>query len=214
MRDTASRKNIEQHALAGRLRNAAVGALFALVLLLPKLLRLRRNPGTWLLFRVALGISGAALVIFPLSLANSWITAIGGLVMFAAAVLLPSPQPDTSADRKARELGAQVVVNGGAYQPGNAPAASVRLFVGAENVWALDSRFQPLLVIPSAEISFASVEETDRHWILWIRWAEHSAEFSFRGIFAERRARIAESALRGVMSRRLPVLPRRRAASA
>ena len=214
MSDAAQRENIRQHALAGRLRNAAVGGLFAFVLLFPKLARLRRNPGTWLLFRFALGISGAALVIFPLSLANSWVTAIVGLVMFAAAVLLPSPKPDTSADRKARELGARVVVNGGAYQPGNAPPAAVRLFVGAEHVWALDAHFQPLLVIPTAEISLARAEETGRHWTLWIRWAEHSAKFSFHGIFAERHARIAESTMRGVMSQRLPVLPRRRAASA
>jgi hypothetical protein len=214
MSNTVPPESIQQPALAERLRNAAVGALFALVLLLPKLLRLRRNPSTWLLFRIALGISGAALVIFPLSLANSWITAIGGLVMFAAAVLIPSPKPDTSADRKARELGALVVVNGGAYQLGNTTAAAVRLFVGPEHVWALDAHLQPLIVIPTAEISHARVEETGRHWILWVRWAEHSAEFSYHGIFAEHLARIAEATLSSVMSQRLLVLPRRRAASA
>ena len=29
----------------------------------------------------------------------------------------------------------------------------VQLFVGAEHIWALDSHFQPLLVIPAAEIT-------------------------------------------------------------
>jgi hypothetical protein len=214
MSNSASGENLQHAAIAVRLRNAAVGTLFALVLLVPKLLQLRRNPGTWLLFRIALGISGAALVILPLSSANSWFIAIGGLVTFAAAVLLPPPKTDTSADRKARELGALVVVNGGAYQPGNAPVAAVRLFVGAEHVWALDAHFQPLLVIPTAEISHARVEETGRHWILWVRWAEHSAEFSYHGIFAEDLARVAESTLRSVMSQHLPVLLRRRVASA
>jgi len=214
MSNSAPRENLQQAAMAVRLRNAAVGTLFALVLLLPKLLQLRRNPGTWLLFRITLGISGAALVILPLSSGNSWFTAIGGLVMFAAAVLLSPPKPDTSADRKARELGALVVVNGGAYQPGNAPAAAVHLFVGAGHVWALDAHFQPLLVIPTAEISTARVEEIGRRWILSIRWADHFAEFSYRGIFAEHLARVAESTLRSVMSQRLPVLPKGRAASA
>jgi hypothetical protein len=214
MNGTAPRENIQRHARAGRLRDAVVAALFALVLLLSKLLRLRRSPGYWLLFRIALGISGAAFVILPLSLGNSWITAIGGLVMFAAAVLLPPPKPDTGADRKARELGALVVVNGGAYQPGNAPTAAVRLFVGAEHVWVLDAHSRPLLVIPTPEISVARVEETGRHWILWVRWAEHSAEFSYHGIFAEHLARVAEATLRSVMGQRLPVLPQRRAASA
>jgi hypothetical protein len=212
--DTVQRENIHQQALAGRLRDAVVAALFTLVLQIPKLLRLRRNKGTWLLFRISLGISGAALVIFPLSSGNNWFIAIGGLVMFTAAVLLPPPKPDTSADRKARELGALVVVNGGAYQPGNGPAAAVRLFVGVEHVWALDAHFQPLLVIPTTEISFARVEELGRQWVLWIRWAEHSAEFSYHGIFAEHLARVAETTVRSVMSQRLPVLPQRRAASA
>lgn len=200
--------------MAERFRNAAVGALFALVLLIPKLLRVRRKPGSWLVFRIALGISGAALVILPLSSGNSWFTAVGGLVMFAAAVLLPPPNPDSSSDRKARELGTLVVVNGGEYQPGNAAAAAVRLFVGMEHVWALDAHFQPLLVIPTAEISSVGVEEIGRPWILSILWADRSADFSYHGIFAENLARAAESALRTVMSQRVPVLPRRRAASA
>lgn len=214
MSDTTPRENFQQNTPGRRMRNAVVGVLFVIALLVPKLLRLHRSPGYWLVFRLALGISGAAMVIFPLSLANSWITAIVGLLMFAAAVLLPSPKLDTSADRKARELGALVAVNGGAYQPGNAPAAPVRLFVGAEHVWALDAHFQPLLVIPTAEISLARVEESGHRWTLWVRWAEHSAEFSYYGIFAEHLARVAEATLRGVMSQRLPVLPQRRAASA
>lgn len=134
--------------------------------------------------------------------------------MFAAAVLMPSPKPDTNEDRKARELGALLVVNGGTYQPGNAAAATVRLFLGAEHVWALDRHSQPLLVIPTGEISLLSAEESGRDWVLSIRWAEHAAEFSYHGIFAERLAWIAESTLRGVMSQRVTVLPRRRAASA
>lgn len=211
---TTPAENIEHPSLADKFRNMAIGALFALVLLLPKVFRLRRNPASWMLFRFALGISGAALVIVPLSLGNSLVTAVGGLAMFAAAVLLPPPKPESRTDHKAHELGALVVVNGGAYQPGNAPAAAARLFVGTEHVWALDSHFQPLLVIPTSEISLARVEEAGRHWVLWIRWAEHSAEFAYHGIFAEHLARVAEATVRSVMSQRLPVLPQRRAASA
>jgi len=64
-----------------------------------------------------------------------------------------SRQPDASAGDKARELDALVVVNGGRFQPGNAPSAAVQLFVGAESVWVLDRRFQPLLEIPVGEIT-------------------------------------------------------------
>jgi hypothetical protein len=47
-----------------------------------------------------------------------------------------------------------------------------------------------------------------------IRWAEHTADFHYRGIFAEHLARVAESTLRGVIHPPLPVLPQKRAATA
>lgn len=205
---------IPSDAIATRLRNTIIGALFALVLLVPKLLQIHRNKRTWLLFRMALGLTGAALVVLPLGLWNSWTAAIAGLAMFLAAALLPPAKTDTSADHKARELGALIVVNGGDYQPGNAPTAHVQLFVGSENVWALDPLFQPLLVIPTSEISSARAEQAQDLWLLSVRWSDHTAEFSFRGIFAEHLARVAESTLRGVMHPALPVIPQRRAASA
>ncbi len=191
-----------------------MNALFALAQLMHNLLHLRRNPRSWLVFRAALGFTGAALVVLPLSLWNSWIAAIVGLAMFTAAILLPPAKTGTSADRKARELGALVIVTGGEYQPGNAPAAAVQIFVGAENIWALDSRFQPLLVIPTSQISSVRAEESAGLWNLQIRWLDHTAEFSYRGIFAELLARRAETSLRAVMPAAPPLAPKRRAAGA
>jgi hypothetical protein len=191
-----------------------MNALFALAQLAHNLLHLRRNPRSWLVFRVALGFAGAALVILPLSLWNSWTAGIAGLAMFTAAILLPPAKPGTSADRKARELGALIVLDGGKYQPGNAPAAAVQIFVDAENIWALDSRFQPLLVIPTPQISSVRAEESASCWNLQIRWLDHTAEFSYRGIFADLLARRAEASLRAVMPAALPLAPKRRAAGA
>jgi hypothetical protein len=214
MRTAAPREMTARPSSAARFRNGFIGTVFALAQIVPNLLNLRRNPRSWLVFRVALGFAGAALVVLPLSVWNSWIAAIIGLAMFTAAILLPSDNADTSADRKARELGALLVVNGGKYQPGNAPATAVRIFVGAEHIWALDSRFQPLLVIPTAEIYSVRAEESGGCWNLQIRWSEHTAEFSYRSFFAERLARAAESTLRSVMRASLPALAKRRAASA
>ena len=191
-----------------------MNALFALAQLAHNLLHLRRNPRSWLVFRVALGFAGAALVILPLSLWNSWTAGIAGLAMFTAAILLPPAKPGTSADRIARDLGALIIVNGGKYQPGNAPAAAVQIFVGAENIWALDSRVQPLIVIPTSQISSVRAEESAGLWNLQIRWLDNTAEFSYRGIFAELLARRAESSLRAVMPAALPIAPKRRAAGA
>lgn len=197
-----------------RARNIFVGILFAAVLLIPRFLNLRRNEKSWTAFRIVLGIVGAAMVILPLSLGNWLITAILGLALFVAAVLIPSAQPSTSLDDKARELGALVVVNGGKYQPGNAAMASVQLFVGNENVWALDDHLQPLLVIPTSEIIAARAEKNSGRWLLRIRWSDHAAEFLYDGFFAEHLARVAESTLSAAIPPSLPVLPQRRAASA
>src|SRR3989441_8401924 len=95
-----------------RLRHFAVGALFALVLLIPKILHARRNPRSWMLFRIFLAIAGAALVIVPLGAWSSYAPAVAGLTMFISAILLPPAEPETNADDKTRELGALVVVNG------------------------------------------------------------------------------------------------------
>jgi hypothetical protein len=197
-----------------RLRHLAVGALFALVLLIPKALHVRRNPRSWLLVRVFLGIAGAALVVLPMGAWSSYVPAVVGLAMFISAILLPPSKPEIKADDKARELGALVVVNGGRFQQEHSSRAAVQLFVGAERVWALDRRLQPLLEIPVSEITAACAEESEESWLLRMTWGSHTAEFSYGGIFAEHLARVAEATIRSVMRPALPVLPQRRAAGA
>ena len=212
---TASNQALPQpQGIGARFRNTLVGALFAIVLLVPKVLHLRRNAHSWMFFRIFLGIAGAALVLLPLGLGNSYVLSLVGLAMFVAAILLPPAKPHTSADDKARELGALVVVNGGSYQSKNARAAMVQLFVGAERIWALDAHFQPLLVIPVDELTSARAEKSDGRWLLKVVWADRTAEFSHRGVFAEHLARVAESTLHSVMRPSLPVIPQTRAASA
>src|SRR5580692_8376732 len=138
----------QSESFGKRLRHLVIGTLFALVLLIPKILHLRRNPRSWMVLRIFLGVAGAALVLLPLGLWTSFVPAIVGLAMFISAILLPPAKPDANADDKADELGALVVVNGGRFQPGSAPSAAVQLFVGAESIWVLDRSFQPLLEIP------------------------------------------------------------------
>jgi hypothetical protein len=197
-----------------RLRHAAVGALFAIVLIVPKMLHLRRNPRSWGAFRILLALAGAAFVVLPLSLWNSYLFAVVGLAMFIAAILLPPAHSDTRVEDKSRELGAFVVVNGGRYQLENGSACLTHLFVGQEHLWALDSNFQPLVVVPVPEIVDTHSEEAGGQWVLRVRWNDRVAEFNYRGVFAEHLARVAESTLRSVMRPSLPVIPQRRAASA
>ena len=215
MKDATASAHDAPNSSVTRLRNIAVGAAFAVVLLIPKMLHLRRNPRSWAGFRILLGIAGAALVVLPIGLWKSYLLGVVGLAMFIAAILLPAARPDTRIAEKSRELGAFVVVNGGRHQPGNDRSHSTHLFVGPEHVWALDSHLQPLVVIPVSELASAEVEETGGAWVLHIRWDnDRTAEFTYRGLFAEHLARVAESTLRGVMRPGLPVIPQRRAASA
>jgi hypothetical protein len=185
----------EQAKFMLRLRGFLGAALFLALRRFPRLLQLHRNKSSWALFRFTLACLGAAVVVLPLSLWNGWITAIFGLVLFVVAILLPPAETESSTDRKARELGAQTVVSGGDYQPGNAPVASVRLFISPEHVWALDAHFHPLVVIPVTEITRMRVEPAASGSLLQVRWGDHKAEFSYHGIFAERFAKLAEESI-------------------
>jgi hypothetical protein len=226
MSTTSTPVDSSQETFSVRLRNFALGALFALVLLLPKLLHIRRDPRSWLAFRIMLALAGASLVTLPLSLWNSWHAAIAGLAMFLAAILLPAAKPDTTLADTAARLGALVIVNGGVYQAQsaqhetaqngqleNTPSA-VQLFVCPDRIWALDAQLHPRLVIPTAQISSVIASESAGDWIVRIRWAEHTADLHYRGIFAEHLARVAESTLRSVIHAVLPILPQKRAATA
>jgi hypothetical protein len=212
---TTSHPALSQPEGFGRkLRHFAVGTLFALVLLIPKILHIRRNPRSWMLFRIFLGVVGAALVVLPLGTGTSFVPAVFGLAIFISSILLPPAKPDANADDKVRELRALVVVNGGHFLSVSPPSAAVQLFVGAESVWVLDRHFQPVLEIPVGEITAACAEESKESWHLRVTWAGRTTEFSYRGVFAEHLARVAETTIRSVMRPALPVLAQRRAAGA
>ena len=206
MESTATTVDSQQENIGARLRNAAIGTLFAAVLLIPRILHVRRDERSWLAFRILIGLTGAGLVILPLAFWNSWMAAIAGLVLFLAAVLAPPAEPTDEVDDKARELGALVVVNGGKCCPGTGPASPVQLFIGADTIWVMNSHLHPLLTIPTAQISLARAEQTSSGWSLHLRWTDHAAEFFYSGIFAEHLARVAEASIRGVMPGGLPVL--------
>jgi hypothetical protein len=214
MSTTPTAITAEQAKFLPRLRGFLGAALFLALRRFPRLLQLHRNENSWALFRFALACLGAAVVVLPLSLWNGWITAIFGLVLFVVAILLPPAQLESSTDRKARELGAQTVVSGGEYQPGNAPVASVRLFISPEHIWALDAHFHPLVVISVAEISRMRVEPAVGGWTLQVRWGDHKAEFSYHGIFAERFARLAEESILAANPSAAYIVRKQRAAGA
>jgi hypothetical protein len=204
----------QPESFSRRLRHLVIGTLFALVLLIPKILQARRNPRSWMLFRIFLAIGGVALVITPLGAWSSYAPAVVGLVMFISAILLPPAKPESNIDDKARALGALVVVNGGKFKLGDASSFAAQLFVGPEQISVRDSLLQSFLEIPVSEITSAQAEESSGRWFLRIHWANKTAVFAYSGVFAEHLARVAETTIRSVMRPSLPVLPQRRAAGA
>jgi len=204
----------QSESFGKRLRHLVIGTLFALVLLIPKILHARRNPRSWMLFRVFLAVAGAALVIVPLGARSSYAPAVVGLGMFIGAILLPPAKPEATVEDKARALGALVVVNGGKFKLGDGSSFPAQLFVGADHISVRDSGLQSFLEIPVNEISSAQAEESHARWFLRVNWANKTAVFAYRGVFAEHLARVAETTIRSVLRPALPVLPQRRAASA
>lgn len=196
-------------------RHVFISALLAFASLTTKMIHIRRSARSWLLFRIFLGVVGAALVLVPLTSWNSYVLPIAGLVFFVSAILLPPARPQMSAADKAREFGAIAVVDGGKFLPIDATSSvAVRLFVGTAHISVLDANFQSLLEIPTGELTSARAVSVEKGWLLELTWTDNAAEFSYRGLFAEHLVHIAESALHGVMRPALPVTPKRRAASA
>jgi len=197
-----------------RLRNFVGAAAFLFIQRSPKLLQLHRNEKSWTLFRIALGIFGAALVVLPLSLWQGWLTAIFGLLLFVASILLPPAETESATDLKARELGAQTVVGGGEYRHGAAAPAPTQLFLSPQNVWALDKNFRAVLVIPTRDIKAILVESAGDNWLLHIRWGDQRAQFSYSGFFAERFARLAQDSIRSFVAPPASAAAKRRSAGA
>jgi hypothetical protein len=190
-----------------RLRRTALFALFALVLLIPKALGLRRRFRVWNVMRVGVALLGTILVVAPASGASGRWIAVLGLTLFLLALLVPPSKKGKSVDDQARELGALVVVNGGVFRTADGQGVPARLFVAPERVVALDRAHHPLLEIPLGNVKAVRAEESNGGWRLCVQWSDASAEFSYQGIFAEHLARVAETTLRNLLHRELPVLP-------
>jgi hypothetical protein len=200
------RTEIRREGWPQRCRRAALFVLFALVLLIPKTLGLRRRPRIWNAIRVGLALIGAALVVAPMGGAWSWFAAPIGLALFFVALLATPAKQQKSLDEQARELGALVVVNGGRFQRAGDGRVPARLYVAPERVFALDLQHVPLVEIPLGAVSSVRAEEAGDGWKLRVVWDQTAAEFSYDGFFAEHLARVAENTLRSLLQRELPVL--------
>jgi hypothetical protein len=214
-----------------RLRRGALWLLFAIVLVIPKIIAARRRRHIWNRMRLGAAVLGAAAIAGGLTVARGnsardvaiTMAITAGVLLTALALLIgpdqsaASPSSSTLIDLRARELGALVVVDGGEYiDPGRGPdvrRVEARLFVGSQWIWVLDTALNTLLEIPIAQIATLRVErgggepqEPNADCKLHVAWERSTAEFIYRGPFAEHLARVAETTIVSQLRRELPVL--------
>jgi hypothetical protein len=195
-------------------KRAAMGALFFLILLIPRFRRLRRRVWAWSLVRVIAVVSGGVLIWHYARAQAGAGFLLGGLVLIALGILVrDTPQAKTT-EETARELGALVVLNGGTFLPATGAAqANAQIFVFPDRLLVLDSREEAVGEIPLARLQHysahpASSEEVKggAPWELEIVDESTSARFRYEGFFAEHLARVAETTLRNLRAQELPVL--------
>jgi hypothetical protein len=79
----------------------------------------------------------------------------------------------------------------------------------------MDKSLEAVVVITTGEISNLRLESSnDDDWLLTVRWNAHRADFIYKGIFAERYARLAEESLRRASLSNETTPGKRRAAGA
>src|ERR1041385_2709942 len=100
------------------------------------------------------------------------------------------------------------------FSDGDEAPPAVNFYLTPTRVWALDDQLRPIIVIPADAISMAAAFCSQGDWLLRVRWQENSAEFIFRGLFGERRARLTESGLRHLIQQTEPSRARVKAAGA
>lgn len=175
---------------------------------------LRRNPRSWFVFRLFLGILGAALVLLPLALPESWIASIFGLILFLTSILLPPAREAKPAAEPVRGPAGQFVLTGAEYSEAGASPIPVKLYVGEQQVLAMKPDLQPAVVVPFSALHSVFLQRSDQSWLLVLESAASETVFSFHGVFAERNSRKAESAIRRFVPVALPERPKARAARA
>lgn len=209
-------------SLKRTLLRSVMALVFSAILLIPRLRRLRRNATLWNAIRAVSLVCGVALVWLGLvSKAGgvNIVPLIPGIGLILLGSLVRAKRLQRAVDDVAHELGALVVLNGGALIAGadgrsrDQPAPQTNIFVSPRMLRVLDSGYQKLLEIPVAGIREIAVQADGDFpagaWKLQIVGESGATCFLYEGAFAEHMARIAEKTLVGIWKKGLPVIESR-----
>jgi hypothetical protein len=199
-----------------RARRLAIAILFSAILLIPRLRRLRRRPGPWLVLRTLVAAAGGVLIWRFLRLDGGPRSLVIGAVLVILGVAVRARPEKKTVDDVARELDALVVVNGGDFSGAGNTHRDVNIAVGPERLIVLTRAFEKLAEIPldaTRQISTgpagANGHRSSAVWELRIDWESEgpeTARFRFQGTFAEHLARVASQTITSVWKKSLPVI--------
>jgi len=218
-------------SFAQAVKRTALALLFSAILLIPRLRRLRRRLWAWSAIRVAASLGGVWLI-WRFSYAGAGAgRLLCGLALVAFGLLVQARPEGKPTDGLARELNALIVVNGGSFfaAPARKPVRGVSIFVNPERLLVIDPRQRQLVEIPLASLRELKTHNSadgsppvagstwphetagggSQPWNLEIVWESgevRTSTFRYEGFFAEHLARVAETTLRGVWKKGLPVL--------
>jgi hypothetical protein len=127
------------------------------------------------------------------------------MVLFLAGLLIGPASDQKTADQKARELGALIMVSGGHF--GAVEGARARIYAAADRATVLDPQHELLVELPYNFITAIRAEPAGDGWKLVVESLGGTSEFFYSGFFAEHLARVAEDTLHSQIRHELPVLP-------
>jgi hypothetical protein len=202
------------------LRKAALSVLFAAILVIPKVGRLRRRIWEWSAIRILVASLGCLLGWRYKHANGGVVDLVVGIALMAFGLLVRAKPEAKSVDAQARELDALVVLNGGAFSPaGNErPSRLVRIFVNLDRLFVVDEHEHTLEEIPLVRVrelearpipAAGESEAEAQTWDLEITWESkdmRTARFRYDGVFAEHLARVAETTVRNLLRKDSPVL--------
>jgi hypothetical protein len=201
---------VRLRAGAARLRRGVLWAIFALVLLIPKVNRLRRRRALWNFIRVIVAFAGLGALALSAARGHALTLVPAGVLLLLTALIVNPERPEFShgfsIDARARELGAWIAVDGGYYITASRNRQRAKLFVGPDRLWVSDAALQILLEIPLQQIRSVSVEPAGNAWNVRVDSEKTTAEFIYDGSFAEHLASVAADTVRSRLHRELQVL--------
>ncbi len=138
--------------------------------------------------------------------------------MFLTSILLPpvlsTETEAASTIEPARPPSAQIILKGADFFSGDPIPVPVQIFVGEDQILAMKPDLHPAVVVPTAEVASAFLQQLENSWLLVLIWPGNETTFSFRGIRGERNARRAEAAIRAFLPPSPPQKAKKRAAGA